>query len=310
MSPFTGVVITAATVLNIAAVVWLLWWTSRRRGEEAREQTTGHVWDEDLQEYNNPLPRWWLGLFVLTVIFGCIYLALYPGLGNYEGTREWSGVRQYEEQSRQAEALLARTFAQFENTPVTALATDAAALKVGRNLFLNNCAGCHGSDARGAPGFPDLTDQDWLWGGTPEAVLTSIRDGRVGMMPPWHPVLGDSGVENVLAYVMSLSGRKLLSGNLAAGQQKFGELCAACHGAEGRGNPLLGAPNLADATWLHGGALATIRSTIANGRQGQMPGHLERLGETRTKLLAAYVLSLGGEAPAMPSTVGSAEPLQ
>ena len=305
MTSFTSALITIPTLLNIAGVMWLLWWTSKRRdqdGQSAQPDTTGHVWDEDIREYNNPLPRWWLGLFVLTVVFGLGYLALYPGLGTYAGAKQWTGVAQYEEQSRRAEATLARTFAPYEKQPVAALEHNVGALRIGRNLFLNNCAACHGSDARGAPGFPNLTDRDWLWGGDAELVLTTIRDGRVGMMPGWKPVLGDEGVENVLAYVMSLSGRTSSTGNVAAGKQKFGEICVACHGADGHGNPLLGAPNLTDKTWLHGGAPATIRATIANGRQGQMPAHLERLGEVRTKLVAAYVLSLG-EGQTQPAAV-------
>jgi cytochrome c oxidase cbb3-type subunit 3 len=266
------------------------------------------VWDEDLREYNNPLPRWWLGLFVLTVIFGLVYLALYPGLGRFTGTKHWSEVAQYEAQSRQAEAVLARTFAPYEKVSLAALQHSPTALRVGKNLFLNNCAGCHGSDARGAPGFPNLTDKDWLWGGAPDTVLTTIREGRTGVMPAWKPVLGDDGVEDMLTYVMSLSGRKLPAGNAAAGKQKFAEICAACHGPEGKGNPLLGAPNLTDSVWLHGGALKTIRETIAYGRQGQMPAHLERLGEVRTKLLAAYVLSVGGAPDMQPELTATPVP--
>jgi len=298
MSPLTSALITIPTLLNIAGVLWLLWWTSRRRSGDSAAETTGHVWDDDLTEYNNPLPRWWLGLFLVTVVFGLVYLALYPGLGNYGGTRRWSQVAQYQSESRNAEAVLARTLAPYEKATVATLTIDPAALRVGRNLFLNNCAACHGSDGRGAPGFPNLTDHDWLWGGDIQTVLTSVREGRVGMMPAWRPVLGDEGVENALAYVMSLSGRTLPAGNVIAGKQKFTEICSACHGAEARGNPLLGAPNLTDGIWLNGGSLAAVRETISNGRQGQMPAHLERLGETRTKLLAAYVLSLGGAQPA------------
>lgn len=306
MSSLTSALITIPTLLNIAAIVWLLWWTSRRRGSDTQAETTGHVWDEDLREYNNPLPRWWLGLFLLTVVFALVYLALYPGLGTFKGVKNWSQVAQYEAQSRQAEAVLARTFAPYENVPLEALTRDPNAVRIGKNLFLNNCATCHGSDARGAPGFPNLTDNDWLWGGSPDTVLTTIRDGRTGVMPAWKPVLGDEGVENVLAYVMNLSGRKLPAGDVEIGKQKFAEICAACHGPDGKGNQALGAPNLTDSVWLHGGALATIRQTIAYGRQGQMPAHLERLGEVRTKLLAAYVLGLGGAPQAQPGAPSSA----
>jgi cytochrome c oxidase cbb3-type subunit III len=297
MNSFVSALISFPTLLNIGAALWLLWWTSRRRGESKEAETTGHVWDGDLTEYNKPLPRWWLVLFVLTVLFGLVYLALYPGLGDFAGARRWSQIEQYEAQSRGAEAVLARTFAPYEKASVDALSKDASAVRVGRNLFLNNCAGCHGSDGRGALGFPNLADKDWMWGGAADTVLASIRDGRAGMMPGWRQVIGDEGVENVLAYVMSLSGRTLPAGNAEAGKTKFAETCAACHGADGRGNPLLGAPNLADNVWLHGGSLATIRQTIAQGRQGQMPAHLERLGETRTKLVAGYVLSLGPREP-------------
>jgi cytochrome c oxidase cbb3-type subunit III len=292
MNSLTSTLITVPTIVNIAAALWLLWYTSRRRSDDKQAETTGHVWDNDLTELNKPLPRWWLGLFVLTVIFGLVYFALYPGLGNVKGVKNWTAVDQYNAQSRAAEALLARTLAPYEKGTVEALSQDQGALRVGRNLFLNNCAACHGSDARGAPGFPNLADKDWLWGGSAESVLASIRDGRAGMMPAWSPVLGDQGVENVLAYVMGLSGRTLPAGNAESGKAKFAEICAACHGADGRGNTLLGAPNLTDNVWLHGGALATIRDTIANGRQGQMPAHVERLGELRTRLIAGYVLSL------------------
>jgi len=311
VSDFVSALISVPTLVNIAAVLWLLWWTSRRRGEPGKTatdqaETTGHVWDGDLMEYNKPLPRWWLVLFVLTVIFGLVYLALYPGLGSYAGAKKWTQESQYRAQSEAAEALLARSLAPFATQSVEALASDPAAVTRGRNIFLNNCAGCHGSDGRGAPGFPNLADQDWLWGNAPDAVLASIQQGRTGVMPAWGPVLGDAGVEDMLAYVMSLSGRRLPAGDVARGKQKFAEICAACHGPEGRGNPLLGAPNLTDSIWLHGGSVAAVRDSIAKGRQGQMPAHADMLGEVRTKLLAAYVLSLSAKEKS-PPTLASAE---
>jgi cytochrome c oxidase cbb3-type subunit III len=311
VSDFVSTLISVPTIVNIAAVLWLLWWTSRRRGapkqtKTGQAETTGHVWDGDLTEYNKPLPRWWMVLFVLTVIFGLVYLALYPGLGSFEGTKKWTQEAQYRAQSEKADALLARVLAPFEKESVEALTRDPAAIRRGRNIFLNNCAGCHGSDGRGAPGFPNLADKDWLWGNTSDAVLASIQHGRTGVMPPWGPVLGAAGVEDTLTYVMSLSGRKLPAGNAALGKQKFAEVCAACHGVEGHGNPLLGAPNLADNVWLHGGSVASVRDSIAKGRQGQMPAHAEVLGEVRTKLLAAYVLSLSAD-PNAPPALASAE---
>jgi len=293
MTQAHSIFIIALTFLNIAGALWLLWWTRRSPSDTPSMATTGHVWDEDLTELNNPLPRWWLWLFIITVAFGGAYLALYPGLGTWKGTLGWTSHGEHELQSRANAARIEKTLAPFAARPVQALEHDAAALGIGRNLFLNNCAACHGSDGGGAPGFPNLTDKDWLWGGDADTVVATISNGRTGVMPAWGPVLGDQGVENVLDYVFSLQGRKLEAGDVTAGKAKFAELCSACHGADAKGNPAMGAPNLTDGIWLHGGALGTVRETITNGRNGTMPPHLARLGETRVKLLAAYVLSLG-----------------
>ena len=294
MSPAVSIFIIVLTALNTVAAVWLLVWMRKRRGEAERtSDTTGHVWDGDLREYNNPLPRWWLWLFVLSVLFAIVYVVLYPGLGNARGVLGWSQVKQWEQmqaqQERQAQTILAR----FAGGDPTALAADPAALAVGRNLFANNCAACHGSDGRGATGFPNLTDADWLWGGDAETVRTSIAQGRMGVMAPWQEVLGEKGVGDAAAYVMTLSGRKASDGDATAGAPHFATYCAACHGADGRGNMAVGAPNLTDDIWLHGGSEARIRETIALGRQNNMPAQESRLGDTRIRLLAAYVLSLG-----------------
>ena len=281
------------TLANIGGALWLLWWTRRSRSEAGTSiQTTGHVWDEDLRELNNPLPRWWLWLFILSVAFGGIYLLLYPGLGSYQGTLNWSSRAEHAEQSRINAERIERTLAPFAESSVSELMSNTIALNVGRNLFLNNCAACHGSDGGGAPGFPNLTDGDWLWGGDPDSVVATIANGRAGVMPPWGAALGARGVENVLDYVFGLQGRVLTAADARAGGVKFAELCAACHGADGRGNPVMGTPNLTDDIWLHGGAIATVRESIEKGRSGAMPSHLPRLGATRVKLLAAYVLSL------------------
>lgn len=281
------------TVANVAGCVWLLWWTRRSPGEGGTtEHTTGHVWDEDITELNNPLPRWWLWVFIITVVFGVVYLVLYPGLGTWRGTLGWSSSSELQTDLRQNAERIEKSLAPYASRSVIQLMGDPAAVSVGRNLFLNNCAACHGSDGGGAPGFPNLTDKDWLYGGDPDTVVATVSNGRTGVMPAWGEVLGSRGVEDVLAYVMSLSGRKLEAGNVAAGKQKFSELCVACHGPEGKGNPAMGAPNLTDNIWLHGGSLAAVRETIEKGRTGTMPAHSARLGETRVKLLAAYVLSL------------------
>jgi cytochrome c oxidase cbb3-type subunit III len=288
-----SIFIIALTLLNIAGALWLLWWTRRTRGETVTTLTTGHVWDEDLTELNNPLPRWWLWLFIVTVAFGGAYLALYPGLGSWQGTLGWTSRAEHDSQSRANAARIEKTLQPYAARGVPELRHDAAALAIGRNLFLNNCAACHGSDGGGAPGFPNLGDRDWLWGGDAETVVATISNGRMGVMPAWGPVLGPQGVEDVADYVLSLQGAKFAAANVEAGKQKFAELCSACHGADAHGNPAMGAPNLTDHVWLHGGAPATVRETIDKGRNGTMPPHLARLGETRVKLLAAYVLSLG-----------------
>jgi cytochrome c oxidase cbb3-type subunit 3 len=302
-----SIFIIALTVANIAGALWLLWWTRRSHGEgAAAPTTTGHVWDEDLTELNNPLPRWWLWLFIITVAFGGVYLALYPGLGSYEGRLAWSSRAEHDAQARANAERIERTLAPFSSRAVDELNATPQALAIGRNLFLNNCATCHGSDGGGAPGFPNLTDEDWLWGGDADSVVATIAQGRTGVMPPWGDVLGTRGVEDVLAYVLSLQGRTLAAGDAHAGGEKFLRLCAACHGADARGNPVLGAPNLADGVWLHGGALATVRDSIRNGRAGSMPAHAARLGDTRVKLLAAYVLSLS--TPAITTAQATHEP--
>jgi cytochrome c oxidase cbb3-type subunit III len=293
MSSSISIFIIALTVANTAGALWLLWWTRRSHGEaSSTAETTGHVWDEDLRELNNPLPRWWLWLFIITVMFGAVYLALYPGLGEFRGVLNWTTRAEHAEQASANAVRVEKSLARFAARDAAALTRDAAALNVGRNLFLNNCATCHGSDGGGAPGFPNLADDDWLYGGDAAIVTTTIAEGRAGVMPAWGEVLGAEGVDDMVAHVLSLSGRKADAGDPRAGATKFAELCVACHGVDARGNPLMGAPNLTDHTWLHGGAAATVRDSIAKGRNGAMPAHSARLGDTRVKLLSAYVLSL------------------
>jgi len=279
---------------GIAALFWLNRWmaTPRRKSEETT-QTTGHVWDEDLREYNNPLPRWWLNLFYLTLVFGLVYLVLYPGLGTYAGLLGWSSKGQYERELKDADKSFGELYERYSREDLKTLAANPDAVKTGERLFVNYCTGCHGSDARGAPGFPNLRDNDWLWGGDPETIEKTILDGRSGAMPAWGAVLGREGVFNVSEYVLSLSGKRVVNGNAAAaGKEKFQQLCVACHGPEGKGNPALGAPNLSDDIWLYGGSQTTVMETIEKGRNGRMPAHREFLGEAKAHLLAAYVYSL------------------
>lgn len=282
----------------------LLRWTTRYEitHKPGQGETTGHVWDEDLREYNKPLPRWWLRLFQLTIIFSIGYLILYPGSGVYEGVLGWSQAQQYAEQVEQAEQKYAPIFAAYAEQPPQQLMANNEAMSAGFNLFGNHCAQCHGSGGRGAVGFPNLTDDDWQWGGEHEQILNSIMNGRNGVMPGWAtPLGGDKGVTNVAHYVRSLSGLEHDADAAAAGQQQFGMFCAACHGAEGKGNPMLGAPNLTDDTWLYRATLDSIKHTIANGRNNQMPAFADTLGADKVKLLAAYVQSLSASSAAADS---------
>ncbi|HLS81351.1 MAG TPA: cytochrome-c oxidase, cbb3-type subunit III [Steroidobacter sp.] len=305
MSHPASLFVIAFTTINIAACVWLMWWTARTRAAngappdaqpsaDGAPAKTGHVWDGDLEEYNNPLPRWWLGLFILTIIFAVGYLVFYPGLGAFKGVGGWSSVAAYESQMELQRAKFEERMAPFSAKSLLELASDPQAMSTARNLFGANCSTCHGSDARGARGFPNLTDDDWLWGGDEHAVHDSIANGRRGVMPALGEALGPDGVNEVASYVLSLSGQEAPADWVAAGKPRFEAMCAACHGANAKGNPLLGAPNLTDEVWLHGGDFESVRATITNGRSNEMPAHRESLGETKVRLLAAYVLSLGG----------------
>jgi cytochrome c oxidase cbb3-type subunit III len=250
------------------------------------------VWDEDLKEYNNPLPRWWLNLFYLTLAWGVLYLLAYPGLGAWQGLLHWTQVSQYDSEVASAEAQYSPMFARFAATDLTTLAQDPKAMQVGARLFSNACAACHGSDARGARGFPNLRDDDWLYGNDPATIETTITNGRQGMMPAWGAILAEPDQHDVTAYVERLAGRQTDGQAAQHGATIFSTYCAACHGAEGKGNPLLGAPNLTDDIWLHGGSTARIAESIAKGRQSLMPAHGALLGAAKTHVLAAYVLGM------------------
>ncbi len=292
MSTFWSWFVIVLVVSNIAGTAWLLWWTSRRRPGDG-EQTTGHVWDGDITEYNKPLPRWWINLFWLTIVFAIGYLAWYPGMGNLAGYAGWSSAGEHDAEQSAADARVADAFGRFAAMPVDQVAKDAEALAFGGRLFANHCAMCHGADGRGAKGFPDLTDDDWLWGGSPDAVLQTVLHGRQASMPPLAGAVGgDIGVTEIAAYVQSLSGRKADPGLAAAGKGRFAGICAACHGVDGKGNQAMGAPNLTDDVWLYGGDFASISAAIREGHDGMMPAHQPIIGELRSRLVAAYAWSL------------------
>jgi cytochrome c oxidase cbb3-type subunit 3 len=281
------------TVANILGCLWLLWWTRRPRGDQPEGETTGHVWDGDLVEGNKPMPRWWINLFYITIVFAFAYLAWYPGLGAFAGASGWTSQGKHANDVAAAQAKLEPVLARFRELPVRQLAADREAVELGRSVFANNCATCHGSDARGARGFPNLADADWQWGGEPDTVLATVLNGRQAAMPPFGAVLDADAVGATVAYVQSLSDGPGDAALVATGRQHFQTLCIACHGPDGRGNPLLGAPNLTDGTWLYGSDAATIAETITKGRSGQMPAHAALIGEDRARLAAAWVLAQG-----------------
>jgi cytochrome c oxidase cbb3-type subunit 3 len=295
MSSFWSWFIIILTVANIVAAVWLMY-TNTQRATPGTTEVTGHKWDGDLEEFNNPLPRWWLGLFYVTVLLSVAYFILYPGLGNFSGVLGWSQVGQYQAEVEAAEAKYAEFYARFRDMDLVQLAKDEEAMAAAGNIFGNNCAACHGSAGRGAVGFPNLTDGDWQYGGSQDAILATLRNGRTGVMPAQAAILGDDGVEEVIAYVLSISGRDAPADKAAAGGARFAQVCAACHGLDGKGNKMIGAPNLTDDVWVFGGSAADIRYALVNGRANQMPAQLPLLGEDRTRLMAAYVLKLSGQA--------------
>ena len=283
-------VITLA-VLNIIFMVWLLLATNKKNDIDESD-TTGHKWD-GIEELNNPLPRWWLGLFIITIIFAVVYLYFYPGLGNYEGSLKWSQQSQFETEVAENRVKQDAYFVEFADLDVNALASSDKAMDTAERLFLNNCSACHGSAAQGAKGFPNLVDDDWLWGGDAKSIIASIENGRAGVMP--NLGLG-SKVEVLARYVQHLSGETVSPFVLEKGPDMF-VICAACHGPQGQGNQALGAPNLTDDIWLHGGSTNEIAAILRNGKIGNMPSFSSLLSEIEIKLLAAYVMSLNSTAP-------------
>ena len=286
-----SVYIAALTIVGLLACLALLVIASRRR-VMSDDNTTGHVWDEDLRELNNPLPRWWMWLFVITVVFAGAYLALYPGLGSNAGSLKWSSAGQHQTETDKAVAAMAPVYAKYVSMSAEDLSKDAKAMGIGERLFLNNCAACHGSDGRGSKGFPNLADGDWLWGNSHDAVKETITKGRNGVMPPMAAALGSpEDVRNVAHYVLSLSDSAHDSLAASLGKPKFAA-CAGCHGANGKGNQALGAPNLTDKVWLHGWGEQAIVNIITAGKNNAMPAQAARLTPEQVHVLAAYVISL------------------
>ena len=290
-SGFWSAYVSVITALSILFCLVILVANSRKPKQTA-DNTTGHVWDDDIREANNPLPRLWMGLFLITIVFGIAYLAWYPGMGAYPGASGWSSVGQYQAERARIEKELTPIFAAYTAKKPEDLIGDPGAMAIGERLFLNNCAQCHGSDARGSKGFPNLTDGDWLYGGSAAAIQETISKGRNGVMPALAAAIGGpTEVERLVQYVLSLSGSATDSVKAELGRASFAT-CAACHGAKGEGNQALGAPNLADRIWLHGGGVTGVTAAINAGINNMMPVHSDKLTDGQIHVLAAYVMSL------------------
>ncbi len=286
--------VAAGTILFVIWCAWLVSWSAKQGPTNvADDDVVGHVWDGDLEEWNNPAPKWWLYLYFMTIAWAVGYMIAYPGLGSFEGMLGWSQHGQYEEEMQAAQAEYEPIYEKFAAMDFDALQQDEDAMALGASLFASYCTTCHGSDARGARGYPNLTDNDWQWGSTEQNIVQSISQGRNAIMTPWATVLGsDEAVTNMARYVRSLSGLEDATDEVQAMQTQFTTFCSACHMPTGTGNPVLGAPNLTDEVWLYGSSIEDIRETVNEGRSGQMPAHGDLLGEHRTKILAAYVASL------------------
>ncbi|NND90237.1 MAG: cytochrome-c oxidase, cbb3-type subunit III [Granulosicoccus sp.] len=291
-----SIFIAAGTLLSILACFIVAWLTSRAKTATSVDgvvESTGHVWDEDLQELNNPLPRWWLYLFYITCLFGVIYLFLYPGLGTFAGSLKWSSSGQYETEVATIDEVAAPLFAGYLAQEIPAVAANQEALAMGERLFLTYCSQCHGSDARGGRSFPNLSDNEWLGTGDPAYIKNTILNGRNAVMPAMAAAIGntEADLDAVANYVLSMSGSNHDEALAEAGKPKFA-VCAACHGPEGQGNPVIGAPNLTDDIWLYGGSLNSVKTAISNGLNNRMPAFGELLGEGKAHVLAAYIWSL------------------
>ncbi|ERT16838.1 cytochrome-c oxidase, cbb3-type subunit III [Pseudomonas putida] len=307
MTTFWSTYISVLTIGSLIGLTWLLLATRKGESKNTTDQTMGHSFD-GIEEYDNPLPKWWFWLFVGTLVFSVGYLILYPGLGNWKGIlpgyeNGWTGANEWQKEMDKADARFGPIFAKYAAMPVEEVAKDPQALKMGSRLFASNCSVCHGSDAKGAFGFPNLTDKDWRWGGEAETIKASIMNGRHGVMPAWAEVIGQQGVADVAAFVLTnLDGRSLPEGSkadVAKGKEIFAANCVACHGPEGKGTPAMGAPDLTHPqAFIYGSSFAQLQQTIRYGRQGQMPAQADIQGNDKVHLLAAYVYSLSQESAA------------
>ena len=285
------IVLTAATFIGMT---WILFGNRKLDEGNKDDHTTGHVFD-GIEEYENPLPAWWFYMFVITIVWGIAYLVAYPGLGNFPGLLGWTQVEQHEREVAKADERFSAMRDRYMALPVEEIAFDPAVRKMGMRMFGNNCAQCHGADAKGSYGFPNLTDGDWIYGGSADAIKTTLIQGRVAAMPAWEQILGDEGIKEVTAYVLELNGRDRDDALASAGKEKYDLYCVACHGADGGGNTALGAPNIANGIWLYGGSESQIEQSLRYGRNGVMPNFADQLSEDKIHILTAYVYGLSRE---------------
>ncbi|MBE9563302.1 MAG: cytochrome-c oxidase, cbb3-type subunit III [Proteobacteria bacterium] len=278
----------------LACFALILWLGGEKPDPEKKVETMGHVWDEDLAEYNNPLPMWWLYMFYITLFCSIGYLLLYPGLGSFKGFLGWTEINQYEAEMKAADEVYMPIFTKYQGEPIAELVKEPEAVQIGHRLFMTYCTVCHGSDAGGVKGFPSLRDDDWLYGGEPDVIKASIMTGRQGVMPAAaaNGLATDADINNIAQYVLSLSNAKHDAPAAVEGEKTFKRICFACHGPDGKGVQAMGAPNLTDNTWLYGGSESDVKESITKGRQGRMPAHGEFLGEAKVHLLATYIYSL------------------
>jgi cytochrome c oxidase cbb3-type subunit III len=291
MSTGISIYIIALTVIMIAGIIALLVLTRRMPAPKSEEEKMSHSYD-GIEEYNKPLPRWWLWYFYLTIIFSIGYLYLYGGLGAHKGSLNFSQEAQWQQEIDEANAKYQPIFEAYSKLDIPTLAKDHKAIAMGQRIFANTCFGCHGSDAGGTPGYPNLTDNDWLYGKSPASIKQTILQGRNGVMPPLGQNMKPEQLDHLVSYVLSLSGRKFNNLATLEGKKTYDMQCAACHGADGTGNQILGAPNLTDNIWLYGGSFELVKDTIYYGRQGNMPAHKDILGNDKTHVVTAYIYSL------------------
>jgi len=290
VSSFWSLWISVLTIITIIGVLWVLL-ANRKVEKHGEDMTTGHVYD-GIEEYDNPLPAWWMNMFLLTIFFAVVYMIAYPGMGNYKGMLNWTQIKQWEKEVAEAETAFMQVYQDLGDHSIEGLAANEKAAKMGQRLFANNCSVCHGSDARGAVGYPNLRDGAWLYGGEPAQIMHSIKLGRNGVMPAWGPSLGDEKTEQVTDFVIAMSQGKADDASVAAGKGVYSMFCIACHGPTGDGNIALGAPKFNDDIWLYGGSREAIEESIRNGRTGKMPAHEELLSAEKLQLLGAYVYGL------------------